>query len=410
MMVEDSGVQNTPMHGPNVPNEASTFPTALPPNETSNTMDTDDPPHGSPPPTTPLPKRRWQPLRRLLAAMDVLPQGPGELHTAYDNMHESSPVHEQEATRPSRRVILHVHDNVRSAPNRFGVTRVYRRRPTNIPDMHATPDDLLDARVSTVRGPKKRRIKDIIWPYPNVSSFLFNHLHHTGGTKKTLNERDRSFELMNDRRFHNEDLRGVNFKKIDELIAADVQSPWQGSGWTKTDVTIAIPTGQKMTSAKRKQRARERAAARRNDTVQPAGSDDNCYHFKVENVHTRSLMHILKTTVAEDELSKEFHWHPFEEQWTPPYDGFVSESIYGELYSSEAFRRAERELLATPAEPGCDLPRVIAAYMAWSDATQIAQFGPSKAWPLYIFFGNLSMHARMKPSLRAARHAAFFPS
>ncbi|KAI5821824.1 hypothetical protein K523DRAFT_221291, partial [Schizophyllum commune Tattone D] len=82
----------------------------------------------------------------------------------------------------------------------------------------------------------------------------------------------------------------------------------------------------------------------------------------------------------------------------------------GELYSSEAFRRAERELLATPAEPGCDLPRVIAAYMAWSDATQIAQFGPSKAWPLYIFFGNLSMHARMKPSLRAARHAAFFPS
>ncbi|KAL1711500.1 hypothetical protein EV715DRAFT_268518 [Schizophyllum commune] len=265
--------------------------------------------------------------------------------------------------------------------------------------MDATPSDLLDTKIPAERQRKRRKIKDIIYPYPNVSSFLFNHHHHIGGATKTLGERDRAYQLMNDPRFHSEDVCGVNFKKMDELVAADVQSPWEGNGWTTTPVTIKIPTGQKMTAAKRKERARERAAAKRHETVKPAGSDDNCYQYHAANVHTQSLMHILKSAVVEEELSKEFHWHPspYEEQWTPPYEDFNVESVYGEPYGSEAFRLAERELLATPAEPGCDLPR-------------IAQFGPSKAWPLYVFFGNLSMHKRMKPSTHAAHQAAFFPS
>ncbi|KAL1750236.1 hypothetical protein FB107DRAFT_252267 [Schizophyllum commune] len=234
--------------------------------------------------------------------------------------------------------------------------------------MDATPSDLLDTKIPAERQRKRRKIKDIIYPYPNVSSFLFNHHHHIGGATKTLGERDRAYQLMNDPRFHSEDVCGVNFKKMDELVAADVQSPWEGNGWTTTPVTIKIPTGQKMTAAKRKERARERAAAKRHETVKPAGSDDNCYQYHAANVHTQSLMHILKSAVVEEELSKEFHWHPspYEEQWTPPYEDFNVESI--------------------------------------------AQFGPSKAWPLYVFFGNLSMHKRMKPSTHAAHQAAFFPS
>ena len=38
----------------------------------------------------------------------------------------------------------------------------------------------------------------------------------------------------------------------------------------------------------------------------------------------------------------------------------------------------------------CQLERIIAGLMFWSDSTQLAQFGHSNAWPIYLFFGNLS--------------------
>ncbi|KII83440.1 hypothetical protein PLICRDRAFT_58395 [Plicaturopsis crispa FD-325 SS-3] len=45
--------------------------------------------------------------------------------------------------------------------------------------------------------------------------------------------------------------------------------------------------------------------------------------------------------------------------------------------------------------------------MFWSDATHVAQFGQSKLWPVYGYFGNQSKYTRCKPSSRAAHHVAF---
>ena len=42
---------------------------------------------------------------------------------------------------------------------------------------------------------------------------------------------------------------------------------------------------------------------------------------------------------------------------------------------------------------GCNLERVIAGLMFWSDATYLAQFGNASAWPVYLFFGNQSKYA-----------------
>ena len=44
------------------------------------------------------------------------------------------------------------------------------------------------------------------------------------------------------------------------------------------------------------------------------------------------------------------------------------------------------------------------------DATKLGQFGTSKAWPVYIFFGNQSKYERNKPSAYAAHHVAYLPS
>jgi hypothetical protein len=58
--------------------------------------------------------------------------------------------------------------------------------------------------------------------------------------------------------------------------------------------------------------------------------------------------------------------------------------VQGELYTSPAFVDAHQELQDSPAEPGCNLPRVIAALMFWSDATHLTAFGNAKLWPLYM--------------------------
>ena len=49
------------------------------------------------------------------------------------------------------------------------------------------------------------------------------------------------------------------------------------------------------------------------------------------------------------------------------------------------------------------------AYMFWSDATHLAQFGQAKAWPIYGLIGNISKYTRCRPSEHSAQYVAFVP-
>jgi hypothetical protein len=82
--------------------------------------------------------------------------------------------------------------------------------------------------------------------------------------------------------------------------------------------------------------------------------------------------------------------------------------LYGELYTSPAFNTAHQELLASPGEPGCNLPRAIVALMFWSDATRLSTFTNTKLWPVYMFFGNESKYRRCTPSFKLCEHIAYF--
>lgn len=68
--------------------------------------------------------------------------------------------------------------------------------------------------------------------------------------------------------------------------------------------------------------------------------------------------------------------------------------IYDELYSSEEYHKVQRQRRSDD----CQLERVIASMMFWSDATCLAQFGHATAWPIYLFFGNLSKYRRASPN------------
>jgi hypothetical protein len=96
---------------------------------------------------------------------------------------------------------------------------------------------------------------------------------------------------------------------------------------------------------------------------------------------------------------------------TPP--GTPPECVYGELYSSKAYIDKDRKIqfVSLPEDdPDKDIPQVIAAMSIASDATKLGQFRVSKAWPVYIFFGNQSKYEQNKPSAYATHHVTHLPS
>ncbi|KIK31843.1 hypothetical protein CY34DRAFT_61428, partial [Suillus luteus UH-Slu-Lm8-n1] len=102
-----------------------------------------------------------------------------------------------------------------------------------------------------------------------------------------------------------------------------------------------------------------------------------------------------------------FHYEPYKLCWNPPHlDGEVP--IYGDLFTSPVFHDAHAKLQNMAGEPGCDLPRVVAGLMFWSDATQLTSFGNAKLWPTYMYFGNESKYRRCKPSCNLSNHVAYF--
>ncbi|KAK0187448.1 hypothetical protein F5146DRAFT_1004359 [Armillaria mellea] len=135
------------------------------------------------------------------------------------------------------------------------VQRIYHRKPTQILDMGKQQEAYLAPNVTAAKEQKKCKIIDIIYPYPNVSAFLFNHWFRTGSNKKS--DKEHSVTV----------------------------------GWKWIDLVNS---------------------------------------------------------------SKDFHWHGFKENWQPLDLTLPSEQVYEELYTLEAFLKAEHKLLSAVADD--DLP------------------------------------------------------
>lgn len=182
-------------------------------------------------------------------------------------------------------------------------------------------------------------------------------------------------------------------------------------------MTVDVPTGKKTSKSARvaKGKQKQRWSRYHGDDSTNADHEDlgssalSALKFTVKNVHTRSLTHIIQSVVSEHPFARDFHWYGFEEYWKPPGDR-PSERVRTDVYNSDAFLEAEKTLLSSPPEPGCDLPRVILAIMIWSDATLLAQFGDAKLWPIYFLFANLTKYTRCRPNCHCAVHGAFVES
>lgn len=227
-------------------------------------------------------------------------------------------------------------------------------------------------------------------PYPNKSSFALGDWYWNHGAQKTRKSFKELLDIVGATDFRLEDIRNTQWGTIDRVLGLndfdDKNEQWEwedkDAGWKRTPITIDIPFHQRM---------------------RVPGSQRHL----VGHLYHRSIISIIKEKLANVIDDKNLHYEPYELNWCPTPAG-EDVRVYGELYTSPAFFAAHRKLQNSPSEPGCDLPRCVVALMLWSDATHLTDFGNSKLWPAYLFFGNESKYNRCKPSMNLANHIAYF--
>ena len=354
-------------------------------------------------PTEPLPSK-W--VRR--STWKVLENTPDEPPTssAVSDNGRSSPIEDDDNLDPSPHaspIETVTHLTVTPA-NLFGIVQEYQQ-PTAVPISEDWWKPLVVDHPPTSLT-TKRDVAAIIYPYPNMTSFLFNLAWRRMQGIVSSTGRSSIAEVIRDKRFKTTDL-DVNFTTIEKQIAMDVQSPWGGNGWRRNTIIIEVPTGRKPTAASRCAVANARARNRQHDEVDPDADPYTVYKVPIHDVRTRSLTQTMLETIQDSSNSAALHWYGRKEVWQPPYHDTPPERVWGELYTSDAFLNAEKDLIN--AHPNPLHPCVLAAFMIWSDSTHLAQFGQAKAWPIYAYFGNQSKYARCKPSTHSSRVVGYVP-
>ncbi|TFK69161.1 hypothetical protein BDN72DRAFT_878592 [Pluteus cervinus] len=387
-------------------------------------------PPTTPEPTEQLPAKRRRRLTEKVRAMlgDIVPEGPGPI---FEYVNADSDQEEPDEALPEESVFIRIRRRFRTLANSFSLTRTYHGLPTSIPDKDVEFTYLLsdNLHAQAVPIPRKQRpmvyrtIAEIIAPYPSISAFILNRWFWRTG-KKTKCDRDDLLEVMFDKRFSLEDIRGVDFDRLDQKVVDHFNHQDESTskhpdheeerarasmGWKQSAVRIDVPTGQKVSKANKKRKAAERKRRAKEDEV--SSEDEGTSHkYYVPDFYHRSLVDLITEVCSGSTSSSTFHWHPYKENWQPPWEDATVENVYGELYSSPAFIEAHHLLQESPREPGCDLPRVIIPIIFYSDATHLTQFGQAKLSPVYVFFGNQSKYERGFRAQRAAHTLAFLPN
>ena len=289
----------------------------------------------------------------------------------------------------ARRVGSHICRTFKTPRNIFGLSRLFygREMPSDDTEAEITLQDL--SNISVDRDPLNST-PPTFYPFPHRSAFAMGDWFWNGGVQKSLRSFRELMDILSDPEFNLEDVQGVNWDQVNNLLAMDDEGEWvdEDAGWMRTPVTISVPY-----------------QSRRGQPSDPNAAPRN---FMIDDFYHRPLVSIIREKISAKDC-RLFHTEPYEMYWEPTHL-HAPVRVQGELYTSPAFMDAHRELQDSPGEPGCDLPRVIVALMFWSDATQLTSFGNAKLWPLYLFFGNESKYHRCKPSCNLCEHVAYFQS
>ncbi len=274
--------------------------------------------------------------------------------------------------RPIRRVLLRVTEQFKTAKNIFKMWRVYRGRPTNIPDLHQTAETTFEPTAKRAAAKPSRPVKDIIKPFPNISSWRFRR-HFWLVPNQNSQAAMQTFlnDVAKAEDFNMDEAKDVNYAKIDDELAK-ASLPWEDAahGWRKASVSINIPTGEKRSKSARRNRRTTCEDADDEDDAPATSSSAAGRKFDISGIHYRPISQVLQSAFSSE---KDMHYEPFEEYVEtsrPTEDGSPGvERVYTEVYNSVRFNEEHEKLQRSPPEPGCNAPRRVAAINLYSDST-----------------------------------------
>ena len=345
----------------------------------------------------PVAERRTRCLNRRLPKRyrDIAPEPPAPL-PPLSSQPECPEADSAMSCSPSQQPsvkaqVLPIRRILKSLSNVFGLYRQYYaiRFPDHDPVEHITPSDLTDSSPTSSSNTPAH----YYYPYPNQSSFLLGEWYWNDGEKKSRSSFQNLLKIVGHPDFRPEDVAGKNWRAIDAQLSgehskvSDSEDGWEDAqdstleSWFKTPIKINVPFHKRMRHPGQK-------------------------WFNAGTLHHRRLTSLIREKITRATSHAHLHFEPYELFWQPN-EGTEPVRVHGELFTSEAFIQAHRELQDSPGEPGCDLPRVVLGLMFASDGTQLTSFSTAKLWPIYVMVGNESKDRRSKPSCHAFEHVAY---
>jgi hypothetical protein len=228
-------------------------------------------------------------------------------------------------------------------------------------------------------------------PFQTKSAFELAEWYW-GSTQKSFTDFEKLMQIFRGPNFSIPDALDVNWKAAfkalgsnREDLAEDDGSWIQDEGWKSTPIFIDVPFHKQQ-------------------------KHTGVHSYFAGNLRHRSIMSVIEEKIANADDSRQFHYQPYRAGWKAGPDKDSPEvELYGELYSSRAFREADEEVQRLPSTPSNKgFERVVVALMFWSDGTQLTSFGGSTLWPCYMFFGNESKYRRCEPSELLGHQIAYF--
>jgi Plavaka transposase len=324
---------------------------------------------------------------------DILPQAPPALPPDAVAIATPDPAPPNPPPPPAReqddaathRVRASLRRVLETAKNSFGIFRRYyaEKFPSHDPEGES---DLLTMSNIVGSGSRHSPPDENFFPYPNKSSFRLGEWYWNRGKQKSQQDFKELLDVVGDEDFQPAEVRATHWKKINDRLALNDwdKDEWvdEDAGWRSSPVKISVPFDR--------------------NTSNPGLQD-----YVIEKFHYRPLMSVIREKVSRQCDDSQFHYEPYTLLWQPSGDR-AEIRLHGELYTSPAFIDAHNALQDSPPEPNCELPRIVVALMFWSDSTHLTNFGNTKLWPLYMFFGNESKYRRCKPSSNLCEHVAYF--
>ncbi|KAF7985138.1 hypothetical protein HWV62_7692 [Athelia sp. TMB] len=238
----------------------------------------------------------------------------------------------------------------RTCRNIFGLFRKYfsSNRPSHDPEefvgliqlsddlasVYSVEEDQSQANV----GPHAENTPTFA-PYPNKTAYQLGQWYWDSAQKsqKSFNE---LIGIIGSPEYRPEHVRDIPWTKINNILASDsTEVEWldEVAGWTRTPIKIMVPFHQRTSSPGQKP-------------------------YIAGDLFHRSLVSVLREKFTDPENAQGLHYEPFELFWQPGDEG-TKTRVHGELYTSRSFAREHQQLMDSPKELNCNLPRAIAAIM-----------------------------------------------